>query len=74
MPMTLALAGGSIVFLLIVIALVLILAYSVNSKHGSNIDAHPMEGDAAPGSGLESGLQDPDETQFRETFDDRGGR
>lgn len=74
MPIVIALAGGSLIFAVAIVVLVMVVAYTVYSKSGSGIDAHPMEGDMAPGSGHESGVQDPDHTEFRETFDDRGGR
>ena len=74
MPSILALSGGATIFAVVIVLLVLTLAYTTYSKSGSGIDAHPIEGDMAPGSGHESGLQDPDHSEFRETFDDRGGR
>ncbi len=74
MPIVIALVGGSLIFAVAIVVLVMVVAYTVYSKSGSGIDAHPLESDAAPGSGLESGVQDPDHTEFRETFDDRGGR
>jgi hypothetical protein len=73
-PLVLALSGGSAVFLVIILLFVAGLAYTVYSKSGSGIDAHPLGTDAAPGSGHESGVQDPDDTEFRQTFDDRGSR
>ncbi len=72
--MTLALAGGSLIFLAFVILLILALAATAYSKRGSGIDAHPLGSDPAPGSGHEAGLQDPDHDEFRQTFDDRGSR
>ena len=70
----LALSGGSTIFAVVIVLFVLGLAYTVYSKSGSGIDAHPIGSDPDPGSGHESGLQDPDESEFRQTFDDRGSR
>ena len=70
----LALSGGAGIFAIVIVLFVLGAAYTVYSSKGGGIDAHPIEGDPDPGSGHESGLQDPDQSEFRETFDDRGSR
>lgn len=74
MPLVLALSGGSGIFAIVIALFVIGAAYTVYSKKGGGIDAHPLGNDMDPGSGRESGLQDPDHEEFRETFDDRGSR
>jgi len=73
----LALAGGSLIFAVVILLFVFGLAYTVYSKRGGGIAAHPISSDPDPGTGQEqdqSGLQDPDREEFDTTFDDRGSR
>ncbi len=77
MVFPLALVGGSLVFGILLVVGVLVLAYTVYSKSGGGIDAHPTSDDADPGTGRDqdqSGLQNPDAGKFSETFDDSGAR
>jgi hypothetical protein len=73
-PLVLALSGGSLIFAVIIVLIVLGAAYTVYSRSGGGIDAHPISTDPDPGTGQEAGLQDPDREEFRERFDDRGSR
>ncbi len=77
MPFVIALAGGSLIFAVIIVLFFLGLAYTVYSKSGGGIDAHPTSDDPDPGTARaqdSSGLQNPDRGEFRQTFDDHGGR
>ena len=77
MPFVLALAGGSAIFAVVIVLIVLGAAYTVYSKSGGGIDAHPIGSDPDPGTGMaqdESDLQDPDREEFTERFGDRGSR
>lgn len=77
MTLVLALSGGAAIFAVIIVLFLLGAAYTVYSKSGGGIDAHPIGSDPDPGSSRdqsEAGLQDPDHGEFRETFDDRGSR
>ena len=70
MRYVLASSGGSTIFAVVIVLFVIAAAYTVYSRSGSGIDAHPVSTDPDPGSGQEAGLQDPDREEFRETFDD----
>lgn len=77
MPLVLALAGGSLIFAVFILLVFVGAAYTVYSKSGGGIDSHPIGSDPDPGTGREqdeSGLQDPDHEEFKQTFDDRGAR
>ena len=77
MPLVLALSGGSGIFAVVIILIFLGLAYTVYSKSGGGIDAHPIGTDPDPGTGMaqdESDLQDPDREEFEERFGGRGSR
>lgn len=77
MPLVLALSGGAAIFAVIIVLFVLGAAYTVYSKRGGGIDAHPLGSDPDPGTAQshdESGLHDPDREAFRQTFDDGGTR
>ena len=74
MTLVLAASGGSTIVLIIILLFIAGAAYTVYTKKGSGIDAHPVSTDPDPGPGQEAGLQDPDETEFRQRFDDRGSR
>ncbi len=74
MPFVLALSGGSLIFAVVIVLFVLGAAYTVYSRSGGGIDAHPLGSDPAPGSGHESGVHGPDHEEFQQTFDDRGSR
>lgn len=75
MPLVLALAGGSLVFAVVIVLFVLGAAYTVYSKSGGGISAHPLGSDPDPGAGQgESGLQNPDREQVERTFDEHGTR
>ena len=74
MPSVLAASGGSAIFLVIILLFLVGMVYTVYTRRGSGIDAHPIGRDPEPGSGHEAGLQDPDDTEFRQRFDDRGAR
>lgn len=77
MVLPLALAGGSLVVAILLVAVVLgLVAYTVYAKGVAGIGAHPIASDDDPGTGRDqdqSGLQNPDQERFRETFDE-GGR
>jgi hypothetical protein len=51
LPGVLALAGGSLIFLALVVAFVFALAFGIYTVKGSAINKHPSDGlDGAPGS------------------------
>lgn len=51
MPQTLALAGGSFVFLAVVVVLFFGMVFGLYTRRGSGIDEHPNDGlDGAPGA------------------------
>lgn len=66
-------ASGTLLAIVIILLFLVALSYTVYSRSGSGIDAHPMTGDPDPGSGGESGLQDPDKEDVRQSFDEHGG-
>ncbi len=70
----LALAGGALIFAIVLIIFVLVLAYTAYGKHGQNIGAHSTTSQSAPGAGRKAGLQDPDGDDAEQTFGDHGGR
>lgn len=74
MPLVLALSGGALIFAVVLILIVIASGYTLYSRSGSGIDAHPIASDPDPGSGHEAGVQPPDHAEFRETFDDHGTR
>ena len=74
MPLVLALSGGSAIFAVVIVLFVIGAAYTLYSRSGGGIDAHPLGSDPDPGSGHEAGLQGPDREEFRSTFEDRGSR
>ncbi|MBA2349688.1 MAG: hypothetical protein H0V81_15505 [Solirubrobacterales bacterium] len=77
MVLAFALAGGSLVFAIFLVIVFFGAAYTLYSKSGTVINAHPTSDDADPGAGRDqdqSGLQNPDAGKFRETFDDGGSR
>lgn len=74
MTFVLGASGGATIFAVIIVLFVLGAAYTVYSKRGSGISAHPLGTDPEPGSGHESGLQNPDREEFDQTFGDRGSR
>lgn len=49
--LVLGLAGGSLIFLIVIVALVFVFAFSYYTLRGSGINAHPHGGqDGAPGA------------------------
>ncbi len=70
----LALAGGALIFAIVIIGFVLVLAYTAYGKHGQNIGAHSMTSQSAPGADREAGLQDPDGHDTEQVFDDGGAK
>ncbi len=74
MTLPLALAGGSLIFAIVIVLFVLVLAYTAYGKHGQNIGAHSTTSQSAPGADREAGLQDPDGDDAEQVFDDHGAK
>ena len=70
----LASSGGTAIVGIIVALFLIGAAYTLYSRRGGGIDAHPVSSEAAPGADDDAGLHDPDREAFRSTFDDRGTR
>lgn len=70
----LALAGGSLIFAVVIVIFVLLLAFTAYGKRGQNIGAHSTTSQSAPGADRKAGLQDPDGDDAEQTFGDHGGR
>lgn len=74
MVFPLALAGGALIFVIVIVVFVLVLAFTAYGKHGQNIGAHSTTSQSAPGADRRAGLQDPDGDDAEQVFDDHGGR
>jgi len=69
-----ALAGGSIIFVVIVVVILIGVVYGFYTRTGSGIDEHPSDGlDSAPGAGSRSEVSGKDQGEGS-AFDTHGTR
>ncbi len=58
--LVIGLAGGSLIFLIVVVAIVIVLAFTYYTRRGNRgIDAHPYDGSDAPGAAEPSDATGP---------------